>query len=236
MSANILIIEDETAIVTLLEFTLKQAGFSVQSALSAEQGKTLLREALPDLLLVDWMLPQTSGIELVAQLRADERTRELPIIMLTAKADEMDKEQGLNDGADDYLTKPFSPRELVARIKALLRRRSPHKTSEAVQYQGLNLEPQSRQLSYQSASTQLDPAESKLLHFFLTHPKRLYSRRQLLDFVWGDHVFIEERTVDVHIRRLRKALDAVGIAHWVQTVRGEGYVFDAQSASGAEDE
>lgn len=225
MSAEILVVEDEPAVQSLLQMVLTQAGFRVKTVGSVEAARPELSKALPDVLIVDWMLPQTSGVAFIEQLRHDERTRELPIILLTAKVTLQDKEQGLNDGADDYITKPFSPRELVARIKALLRRRIPHKTQELVHYQALCLDPQTRVLRYHEHSVQLDPAESKLLHFFMTHPKRLYRRQQLLDSVWGDHVFIEERTVDVHIRRLRKALESLQLATIIETVRGEGYCF-----------
>lgn len=222
---NILVVEDEPAIVRLIEFTLEQAGFQVQSADSVEAAKPLLANELPDLLLLDWMLPGVSGIQFAKQLRSDERTRELPIILLTARSEETDKEQGLNLGADDYVTKPFSPRELIARINALLRRRAPQKTAKPIRIQNLILDPAQQSVSGNGQTIPFGPTEFKLLHFFMTQPDRLYSRRQLLDLVWGDHIFIEERTVDVHIRRLRKELATVGLEEMVQTVRGGGYRF-----------
>ena len=222
---NILVVEDEPAIVRLIEFTLEQAGFQVQSADSVEAAKPLLANELPDLLLLDWMLPGVSGIQFAKQLRSDERTRELPIILLTARSEETDKEQGLNLGADDYVTKPFSPRELIARINALLRRRAPQKTAEPIRIQNLILDPAQQSVSGNGQTIPFGPTEFKLRHFFLTHPDRPYSRPQLLDSVWADHIFIEERTVDVHIRRLRKGLATVGLEEMVQTVRGGGYRF-----------
>ena len=222
---NILVVEDEPAIVRLIEFTLEQAGFQVQSADSVEAAKPLLANELPDLLLLDWMLPGVSGIQFAKQLRSDERTRELPIILLTARGEDMDKEQGLNQGADDYITKPFSPRELIARINALLRRRAPQKTSTLIEVKGLVLDPVEQRVHGDGKAIAFGPTEFKLLHFFMTHPERVYSRRQLLDLVWGDHVFVEERTVDVHIRRLRRGLEPGGFDRLVQTVRGSGYRF-----------
>ena len=222
---NILVVEDEPAIVRLIEFTLEQAGFQVQSADSVEAAKPLLANELPDLLLLDWMLPGVSGIQFAKQLRSDERTRELPIILLTARSEETDKEQGLNLGADDYVTKPFSPRELIARINALLRRRAPQKTAKPIRIQNLILDPAQQSVSGNGQTIPFGPTEFKLLHFFMTHPDRLYSPPQLRHLVWGDHIFIEERTVDVHIRRLRKELATVGLEEMVQTVRGGGYRF-----------
>lgn len=222
---HILVVEDEAAIATLIRFNLEQAGFQVSVAGSVEDTKPIINQQLPDLILLDWMLPHTSGVEFIAQLRADARTSELPIIMLTARSEDIDKETGLNQGADDYITKPFSPRELVARVNALLRRRAPQKTENVITISSLTLDP--NQVSVQAAGQKIDfsPSEFKLLHFFMTHPNRLYTRRQLLDLVWGDHVFVEERTIDVHIRRLRRGLESVGLEHWVQTVRGSGYQF-----------
>jgi two-component system phosphate regulon response regulator PhoB len=202
MAANILLVEDEPAIQELIAFNLTQAGHHVLRASTAEAAITLVKNALPDLILLDWMLPGASGIDVARRLRADERTRQIPIIMLTARSDEQDKVTGLDAGADDYITKPFSPRELLARIKAVLRRR------------GVTLD--------------LGPTEFRLLHFFMTHAERVHSRAQLLDQVWGDHVFVEERTVDVHIRRLRSALEESGHDGLIQTVRGTGYRFSTQ--------
>jgi len=189
---------------------------------------TLVKNALPDLILLDWMLPGSSGIEVARRLRADERTRQIPIIMLTARSDEQDKVTGLEAGADDYITKPFSPRELLARIKAVLRRRAPQMTDDAVEVNGLRLDPVTHRVSSNSETIDLGPTEFRLLHFFMTHAERVHSRAQLLDHVWGDHVFVEERTVDVHIRRLRSALEGSGHDNLIQTVRGTGYRFSTQ--------
>ncbi|WMY91779.1 phosphate regulon transcriptional regulator PhoB [Snodgrassella communis] len=221
----ILVVEDEAAISTLIQFTLEQAGFVVQCVASVEAAQPLLQSRLADVLLLDWMLPGTSGIDFIRQLRNDTRSRDLPIILLTARGEETDKEQGLNLGADDYITKPFSPRELVARINALLRRRAPQKTSTPLHVHDLELNPQQQRVQVNGQIIALGPSEFKLLHFFMTHPDRVYTRRQLLDLVWGDHVFIEERTVDVHIRRLRRGLETVSYDYLIQTVRGSGYRF-----------
>lgn len=222
---TILIIEDEPAIAALLRLTLEQAGYAVHSAESAEAARILLRDALPDLLIVDWMLPGQPGTTFIRNLRDDERSRDLPIILLTARGEERDKESGLNLGADDYITKPFSPRELLARINALLRRRAPQKTPARIASHGLVLDPVEQHLFAHGKRLACMPAELKLLHFFMTHAGRTYSRRQLLDLVWGDHVFVEERTVDVHIRRLRKVLAEAGLDSLIETVRGSGYRF-----------
>jgi len=228
MPANILLVEDEPAIQELIAFNLVQAGHHVLRAASAENAWTLVRNALPDLVLLDWMLPGASGIEFAKKLRADERTRGIPIIMLTARSEEQDKVIGLETGADDYITKPFSPRELQARIKAVLRRRAPEQTDDAVEVFGLRLDPATHRVSAHDQPVELGPTEFRLLHFFMTHPERVHSRTQLLDQVWGDHVFVEERTVDVHIRRLRCALEPSGHAALIQTVRGTGYRFSPQ--------
>ena len=222
---NVLVVEDEEAILTLIQFTLEQAGFNVIGCTSVEAAKPHLLEKLPDVVLLDWMLPGTSGIQLTKQLRQDQRTKDLPIILLTARSDDVDKEMGLNLGADDYLTKPFSPRELVARVNALLRRRAPQKTSEVIDLAGIALDPNERTVVGNGQAIHFGPTEFKLLHFFMTHADRVYTRRQLLDLVWGDQVFVEERTVDVHIRRLRRGLEPGGFDRLVQTVRGSGYRF-----------
>ena len=227
-SIRILVVEDEESIQALIQFTLEQAGFTVQAAGSVEQACLLIDEVLPDILLLDWMLPGTSGVQFAKQLRSDERTKDMPIILLTARGEDIDKEHGLNQGADDYLTKPFSPRELIARINALLRRRAPQKSSETIDIQGLVLDPAEQRVYAHGQAVAFGPTEFKLLHFFMTHTERVYSRRQLLDLVWGDHVFVEERTVDVHIRRLRRALEPVGLENLVQTVRGSGYRFSTK--------
>ena len=225
MSIHILIVEDEAAIATLIRFNLQPAGFQVSVSGSVEESKILINKQLPDLILLDWMLPQTSGVQFVGQLRADSRTRELPIILLTARSEDVDKETGLNQGADDYITKPFSPRELVARVNALLRRRAPQKTENIIRLSSLTLDPSQFSVQVADKKIEFSPSEFKLLHFFMTHPNRIYTRRQLLDLVWGDHIFVEERTIDVHIRRLRRGLESVNLAHWVQTIRGSGYQF-----------
>ncbi len=223
MPANILVVEDEPAIQELIAINLEHAGHSVLRALNAEQASQMVREVLPDVVLLDWMLPGQSGLAFARRLREDERTRSIPIIMLTARGTEADKITGLESGADDYITKPFSPRELVARIKAVLRRRSPQLTGEPVVVGGLRLDPGTHRVSADSTQLDLGPTEFRLLHFMMTHPERVHSRTQLLDQVWGDHVFVEERTVDVHIRRLRKSLEPSGHDRLIQTVRGSGY-------------
>ena len=225
MAATILVVEDEPAIQELIAYNLKQAGHQPLRADNAEQALNLVANALPDLVLLDWMLPGLSGIEFARRLRADRRTRSIPIIMLTARSDEQDKLQGLETGADDYITKPFSPRELNARIKAVLRRRDPEMTDDMVQLGGLKLDPASHRVTGNGEPVDLGPTEFRLLHFLMTHTERVHSRTQLLDQVWGDHVFVEERTVDVHIRRLRKALEPTELDGLVQTVRGTGYRF-----------
>jgi two-component system phosphate regulon response regulator PhoB len=227
MAATILVVEDEPAIQELIAYNLKQAGHQPLRADNAEQALNLVANALPDLVLLDWMLPGLSGIEFARRLRADKRTRAIPIIMLTARSDEQDKLQGLETGADDYITKPFSPRELNARIKAVLRRRAPEMTDDMVQLGGLKLDPASHRVTGNGEPVELGPTEFRLLHFLMTHAERVHSRTQLLDQVWGDHVFVEERTVDVHIRRLRKALEPTELDSLVQTVRGTGYRFSA---------
>lgn len=232
MSIHILIVEDEAAIATLIRFNLEQAGFQVSVSGSVEESKILINNQLPDLILLDWMLPQTSGVQFVGQLRADSRTRELPIILLTARSEDVDKETGLNQGADDYITKPFSPRELVARVNALLRRRAPQKTENIIRLSSLTLDPSQFSVQVADKKIEFSPSEFKLLHFFVTHPNRIYTRRQLLDLVWGDHIFVEERTIDVHIRRLRRGLESVNLAHWVQTIRGSGYQFSPDKTEG----
>ena len=227
MAATILVVEDEPAIQELIAYNLKQAGHQPLRADNAEQAMNLVQNALPDLVLLDWMLPGQSGIDFARRLRSDKRTRTVPIIMLTARTDEQDKLTGLDTGADDYITKPFSPRELNARIKAVLRRRAPQMTDDVVQLGGLKLDPSSHRISGNGEPVILGPTEFRLLHFMMTHPERVHSRTQLLDQVWGDHVFVEERTVDVHIRRLRKALEPTDLDRLVQTVRGTGYRFSA---------
>jgi two-component system phosphate regulon response regulator PhoB len=223
MPANILVVEDEPAIQELLALNLEHAGHHVLRARDAEQAGELVRHALPDLILLDWMLPGQSGASFARTLRQDERTKQVPIIMLTARGQEQDKVAGLDAGADDYVTKPFSPRELLARIKAVLRRRAPELTDEPIEISGLRLDPATHRVSAGGTQLDLGPTEFRLLHFLMAHPERVHSRTHLLDQVWGDHVFVEERTVDVHIRRLRKALEPTAHDRLIETVRGSGY-------------
>lgn len=227
MAATILVVEDEPAIQELISYNLELAGHHALRAENAEQALEMVRSALPDLVVLDWMLPGMNGIEFARRLRADKRTQAVPVIMLTARADEQDKLAGLETGADDYLTKPFSPRELNARVKAVLRRRAPQATDDAVEVAGLRLDPASHRVLGNQTPLTLGPTEFRLLHFLMTHADRVYSRAQLLDHVWGDHVFVEERTVDVHIRRLRKALEPTRHDHLIQTVRSAGYRLSA---------
>jgi two-component system phosphate regulon response regulator PhoB len=225
MSAKILIVEDEPAIQELLAFNVMQAGFQALRAGDADSAWQQIRSNVPDMILLDWMLPDTSGVILAKQFRADARTRDVPIIMLTARGEERDKILGLESGADDYITKPFSPRELMARIRAVLRRKAPKTSGERVVAGGLELSPAAHRVTAKDSSVELGPTEFRLLHFFMTHAERVYSRTQLLDQVWGTQVFVEERTVDVHIRRLRAALEPAGLDGLIQTVRGSGYRF-----------
>lgn len=223
MSASILVIEDEPAIQELVSYTCTSNGFKVRRADSAGAAQTAIRERLPDLVILDWMLPDRAGIELLRELRAEERTRALPVIMLTAKGAEGDRVAGLDSGADDYVVKPFSPRELVSRVRAVFRRRAPEKSGEAISFGPLTIDPVRHEVAVDGKPVRMGLAEFKLLRFMMGQPERVFTRHQLLDSVWGDHVFIEERTVDVHVLRLRKALAAVGAQHLVQTVRGLGY-------------
>ena len=223
MPATVLIVEDEPAILELVAVNLEHAGYETLRAASAEDANRLLSDILPDLVLLDWMLPGQSGVALARKLRGDARTRELPLIFLTARADEPDKIAGLEAGADDYITKPFSTRELVARIRAVLRRRKPQHGDVPVDIAGLRLDPIAHRVTGNGEALNFGPTEFRLLHYLMTHPNRVYSRAQLLDEVWGDHVFIEERTVDVHIRRLRQGLAPSGHDGLIETVRGSGY-------------
>jgi two-component system phosphate regulon response regulator PhoB len=223
MTPTVLVVEDEPAIRELLAVTLRDGGYHVAEAADAESARAKLREALPALLLLDWMLPGQSGLALARELRADPRTRELPIIMVTARTDEADRVAGLEAWVDDYVTKPFSPRELKARIKAVLRRRAPQSVPEPLRAGALQLDPGTHRLTIDERPVALGPTEFKLLRFLLARPERVHTRAQLLDQVWGDHVYIEERTVDVHIRRLRLALEPFGYETLIETVRGSGY-------------
>ena len=225
MGGAILVVEDEPAIQELIAVNLEHAGHQVLRAANVPEAEALVREVLPDLVLLDWMLPGPPGINFARQLRTDQRTKDIPIIMLTARAQEQDTIAGLESGADDYVTKPFSPRELLARIKAVMRRRAPQLTDDVVEIADLKLDPVAHRVSAAGGHIGLGPTEFRMLHFFMTHPERVYSRAQLLDEVWGDHVFVEERTVDVHIRRLRQALESTRHDSLVETVRGTGYRF-----------
>ena len=225
MSATVLIVEDEPAIRELLRVNLNQAGHTTVETSSAEQAGAAIVKSLPDLILLDWMLPGASGIELARKLKSSEHTKSVPIIMLTARGEEQDKVAGLETGADDYITKPFSPRELLARIKAVLRRRAPQMTDDTLEVAGLKLDPATHRVYGNGEPLDLGPTEFRLLHYLMAHPERVHSRSQLLDRVWGSHVFVEDRTVDVHIRRVRRALEQTGHDYLVQTVRGAGYRF-----------
>lgn len=222
---HILVVEDEIAIAELIAINLKHAGFSVTLAASAEQAQVAVNHEMPDLVLLDWMLPGMSGVALARQWRSSARTKELPIIMLTARAEETDMVNGLDAGADDYLSKPFSTNELLARIRALLRRKVPEALDSAVTASILTLDPSTHRVTFGDQELKIGPTEFRLLHYFMTHPDRVHSRAQLLDRVWGDHVFIEERTVDVHVKRLREALSPAQCGQWIETVRGAGYRF-----------
>lgn len=228
MPANILIIEDEPAIQELLSLNITQAGHNPIRALSVEQAQQLMRETMPDLILLDWMLPGMSGIEFARRLKSDDYSKTIPIIMLTARSEEVDKIRGLDVGADDYVTKPFSPRELNARIKAVLRRRAPQMTDDPIESGNLRLDPVTHRVTGNGIQLDLGPTEFRLLHYLMSNPERVHSRSQVLDRVWGDRVFVEDRTVDVHIRRLRQALAASGHEEMIQTVRGVGYRFSAK--------
>src|SRR5262249_28638166 len=223
MMPSILVVEDEPAIQELLRVNLEDAGFAVRTVADAESALTQIKQALPDLLLLDWMLPGQAGLALARGLRGEARTRELPIIMVTARGEEADKVAGLEAWVDDYVTKPFSPRELKARIKAVLRRRAPEAAQEPLVAGALRLDPVTHRVTVQDRTIPLGPTEFRLLRFLLARPERVPSRSQLLDQVWGDHVYIEERTIDVHIRRLRQALEPFGQDRLVETVRGSGY-------------
>lgn len=225
MPTQILVIEDDLGIQELIEVNLKSAGYEVWRALDAEIAQQKMKTRLPDLILMDWMLPGMSGIDFTRLLRSDPRTGVVPIIMLTARGDERDKITGLEVGADDYVTKPFSPRELLARITAVLRRRSPEATQDVVRAGGLFLDPAAHTVHVDGRFLDIGPTEFRLLHYFMTHANRVYSREHLLNQVWGDQYFGNERTVDVHVRRLRAAMEVVGQEDLIRTIRGSGYNF-----------
>lgn len=227
--SKILVVEDESAIAELISINLRHAGYEVTIANSADQAQLEVDRVLPDLVVLDWMLPGQTGLALAKRWRGIARTKELPIIMLTARVEEGDKVAGLDAGADDYLTKPFSTNELLARIRAVLRRKAPEALDTVVEVAGLQLDPATRRVTRQDTEIRVGPTEFRLLHFFMTHPERVHSRAQLLDRVWGDHVFIEERTVDVHVKRLREALEPVQCSRMIETVRGAGYRLTQQA-------
>lgn len=224
---RVLVVEDEPAISELIAVNLRHNGFAPIVVFDAQAAQREVDAVLPDVVLLDWMLPGGSGVQLARAWRADERTRTLPIIMLTARSEESDKVQGLDAGADDYVTKPFSAQELLARIRAVLRRRAPEAVSDTVTVGSLTLDAAAHRVSFEGRELKLGPTEFRLLHYLMKHPERVHTRGTLLDRIWGDHVFIEERTVDVHIKRLREALGAAGVA--IETVRGAGYRFSAQA-------
>ncbi len=225
----ILIVEDEHAIRQMIAFGLRRAGFDVREAADCREARQSLADQRPDLMLVDWMLPDMSGLELTRAVKRDRQTRELPIIMLTARAEEGDKVTGLENGADDYITKPFSPRELAARINAVLRRAGATGLDHVVEFEALKLDQQGQRITVDGQTVPLGPTEYRMLEFFMTHPERVFSRDQLLDRLWGGNVYVEERTIDVHVRRLRKSLEKYGLDRFVQTVRGSGYRFSAKA-------
>ena len=228
MSRKVLVVDDEAPIREMLVFVLEQNGFQAIEAEDYDSAIAAMVEPYPEMVLLDWMLPGGSGIQIAKQFKQSEYTRQIPIIMLTARGEEEDKVRGLEVGADDYVTKPFSPKELMARIKAVIRRVSPTSLEEAIEVHGLRLDPISHRVTSEGSELDMGPTEFRLLHFFMTHPERVYSREQLLDHVWGTNVYVEDRTVDVHIRRLRKAIAPLGHDRLVQTVRGAGYRFSSK--------
>ena len=227
-SASILVIEDEPAIQELVAYTCTAHGYTVRRADSVGAGRDAIDRELPDMVLLDWMLPDKPGIDLLKDLRAHERTKVMPVIILTAKGNEADKVTGLDTGADDYVVKPFSPRELLSRMRAVFRRRAPQHSGEALEYGPLTVDPSRHEVVVNEMLIKMGLAEFKLLNFLIGHPERVFSRAQLLDSVWGDHVFIDERTVDVHVLRLRKVLAPAKVQHLIQTVRGIGYRLSMQ--------
>lgn len=228
MARKILIVEDEAPIREMLSFVMEQHGYQPAEAGDFDQALQQITEPYPDMILLDWMLPGGSGIQFAKQIKSQDHTRHIPIIMLTARGEEEDKIKGLEVGADDYITKPFSPKELMARMRAVFRRVSPTSLDEPLEIEGLKLDPVSHRITANDDSVDMGPTEFRLLHFFMTHPERVYSREQLLDHVWGTNVYVEDRTVDVHIRRLRQAVSNHGHDRLIQTVRGVGYRFSAR--------
>ena len=225
---TILIVDDEDSIRDMLSIALDAAGYNVLQALNAQTAHSLVVDRNPDLILLDWMMPGTTGLELLRRLKRDEITEKIPVIMLTAKAQEANKLSGLDAGADDYIAKPFSPRELISRVKAVLRRIDRADSTSPIVVGELALDPLEHRVSIGGVFINIGPTEYRLLHFFLTHQERVYSRDQILDYVWGGNVYLDQRTVDVHIRRLRKAISVAGYDNYVQTVRGAGYRFSVQ--------
>ncbi|OBU16504.1 phosphate regulon transcriptional regulatory protein PhoB [Photobacterium aquimaris] len=228
MVRRILVVEDEAPIREMLCFVLEQNGYQAIEAEDYDSALEKMSEPYPELILMDWMLPGGSGINLIKHLKRDELTRQIPVVMLTARGEEEDKVRGLEVGADDYITKPFSPKELMARLKAVMRRASPTSLDDIIDVQGLKLDPVSHRVTSADEPLDMGPTEFKMLHFFMTHQERVYSREQLLNNVWGTNVYVEDRTVDVHIRRLRKALENDGHDKMIQTVRGAGYRFSTR--------
>ena len=228
MARRILVVEDEAPIREMVCFVLEQNGYQPIEADDYDATIARLVEPFPDMVLLDWMIPGGTGIQIIKYMKRDNQLRDIPVMMLTARGEEEDRVRGLEVGADDYITKPFSPKELVARIKAVMRRISPMAVEEVIDMQGLTLDPSSHRVMAGENPLDMGPTEFKLLHFFMTHPERVYSREQLLNHVWGTNVYVEDRTVDVHIRRLRKALEHTGHDRMVQTVRGTGYRFSTR--------
>ncbi|MDD2342865.1 MAG: phosphate regulon transcriptional regulator PhoB [Tolumonas sp.] len=228
MSKRVLVVEDEAPIREMLCFMLEQRGFEAVEAADFTEAVALVKEPYPELILLDWMIPGGSGIQFIKLMKQEELTRNIPIVMLTARGEEEDKVRGLEVGADDYITKPFSPKELTARIKAVMRRSVPTATEDVIDVQGLRLDPVSHRVTANDLPLDMGPTEFRLLHFFMTHPERVYSREQLLNNVWGTNVYVEDRTVDVHIRRLRKVMATTGHEVLIQTVRGAGYRFSSR--------
>ena len=229
MKGKILLVEDEVPIREMLGYTLMKEGYTFREAADVQQARSLIADDKPDLLLLDWMLPGMNGVDYARRIRNNPDTRDIPIIMLTARGEESDKLRGLDTGADDYITKPFSSKELLARIRAVMRRTKNTDVDGIISVNGLALDTETFRVTVDKQIVNISPKEFRLLHFFITHPERVYSRGQLLDHVWGQNVYVEERTVDVHIRRLRKTLEPYNYSHLIQTVRSVGYRFSTRN-------
>ena len=229
MKGKILLVEDEAPIREMLGYTLMKEGYAFREAADVEEARPLIADDKPDLLLLDWMLPGMNGVDYARRIRNNPDTRDIPIIMLTARGEETDKVRGLDTGADDYIAKPFSTRELLARIRAVMRRTKNTDAEGIISVKGLALDPETFRVTVDEKIVEISPTEFRLLHFFITHPERVYTRGQLLDQVWGQNVYVEERTVDVHIRRLRKTLEPYNYSHLIQTVRSVGYRFSTKN-------